>query len=183
MQNMTKGRLLNKATNNQNSYDNYNYYTYVLTNDSDTILQISQVLATLVKPNKTFTENKSYHNEISGEEAVKRLKVFGDLCYLTRHSEYWKCYVLSVCWNDKTLGNEKLRHFKMNFSDKGIRLIDGNHEWFESLEKLLNHYEKNRLDPAFPTIGKCITEDDYKAKVKEIQAKEIREQSYRCTVM
>ncbi len=122
-----------------------------------------------MKPEETITENESYHNEISGEEAIKRLSVFGDLCYLTRHSEAWQCYVLSVYWKDEDIRNQKFRHYKMKLSDKKIEIEKGHN--FETLEKMLEFYKKNRIDPAFPKLGKCITQDDYKKKAREINEK------------
>ncbi|XP_064386778.1 uncharacterized protein LOC135335269 isoform X3 [Halichondria panicea] len=130
----------------------------------------SQQLAVAVGPEKTITENKSYHNEISGDEAIKRLMVFGDLCYLTRHSGFWKCYVLSVCWNDKDLETKKFRHYKIELSSEKVKIEEGNP--FDSLEKMLEYYKTNRIDPAFPNIGECITQDNYKKKNKEIKARE-----------
>ncbi len=136
-------------------------------------MQFSQQLAVAVGPEETITKNDSYHNEISGDEAIKRLKVFGEICYLTRHSEFWGCYVLSVCWNDKDLTDEgKFRHYKMTLSGNEVEIQKGKR--YESLDKMLEYYKKNRIDPAFPNVGRCITQDDYKKKVAEIKAAEIK---------
>ncbi len=59
-------------------------------------------------------------------------------------------------------------------SDEGIRIQDDN--TFENLEELLKYYKTNRLDPAFPTIGQGITEDGYKAKVREIRQMQQQQQ-------
>ncbi len=130
-------------------------------------MQFSQVLAIAVKPEEAITKNKSYHNEISGEEAIKRLRAFGNHHYLTRHSEYWKCYVLSVYMSNEDLENEKYKHFPLKVSGEGIRIQED--ETFENLEKMLKYYQNNRLDPAFPTIGECITEEGYKEKARQIR--------------
>ncbi len=67
------------------------------------------MLALVVKPEETITKDESYHNQIGGEEAIKRLRVFGNRHYLTRHSEFWNCYVLSVYMSDEDLENEKYK--------------------------------------------------------------------------
>ena len=117
-----------------------------------------------------ITQHRSYHNEISGEEAKKRLRVFGDHHYLTRYSENWKFYVLSVYMSDEDLETEKFKHYKLKVSGEGIRILD--HKLFESLEIMLKYYEHNRLDPAFPRIGVCLTENDYKIRVREIRGQQ-----------
>ncbi len=130
-------------------------------------MQFSGPLAKAVTPKEMITKDKSYHNEISGVEAIKRLKAFGNHHYLTRHSEVWKCYVLSVYMSNEDLENEKYKHFPLKVSGEGIRIQED--KTFENLEKMLKYYQNNRLDPAFPTIGECITEKGYEKKAKQIR--------------
>ncbi len=139
-------------------------------------MQFSGPLAIAVKHEEAITKNKSYHNEISGEEAIKRLRAFGNHHYLTRHSEYWKCYVLSVYMSNEDLENEKYKHFPLiqKVSGKGIRIQED--KTFENLEKMLEYYQNNRLDPAFPTIGECITEEGYKEKARQIHKQQPQKQ-------
>ncbi|XP_064385789.1 uncharacterized protein LOC135334501 isoform X2 [Halichondria panicea] len=125
----------------------------------------TQLLTLAVEPREMITENRSYHNEISGIEAIKRLKVFRNCCYLTRYSEIQKCYILSVCMSDEDLQNEIYKHFELKVSDEGIRILE--HRPFANLVELLTHYENNRLGSAFPTIGKCITLNAYRERVRE----------------
>ncbi len=69
--------------------------------------------------------------------------------------------------SDEDLETEKFKHYKLKVSGEGIRILD--HKLFESLEIMLKYYENNRLDPAFPRIGVCLTEEDYKIRVREIR--------------
>ena len=121
-----------------------------------------------------ITKHRSYHNEICGKEAVKRLRVFGDHHYLTRFSENRKCYILSVCTSDEDLQFEKIKHFQLKLSDQGIKIQEK--KQFEDLEEMLKYYETSRLDTAFPRIGDCLTEDDYRARVREIREQQVQQQ-------
>ncbi len=40
--------------------------------------------------------------------------------------------------------------------------IEGKDEEFNGLGRMLIHYENNRIDPALKSIGRCITEEEYK---------------------
>ncbi|XP_064385801.1 putative uncharacterized protein DDB_G0271606 isoform X2 [Halichondria panicea] len=133
----------------------------------------SQVLAIIVEPRVMITQHRSYHNEISGEEAEKRLKVFGNHHYLTRYSENKKCYILSVCASDEDLQFEKTKHFQLKLSDQGIEIQEKKR--FADLEDMLKYYETNRLDTALPRIGVCLTEDDYRARVREIREQQVQQ--------
>ncbi|XP_064385778.1 involucrin-like isoform X2 [Halichondria panicea] len=131
-------------------------------------------LAIIVEPREMITKHRSYHNEICGKEAVKRLRVFGDHHYLTRFSENRKCYILSVCTSDEDLQFEKIKHFQLKLSDQGIKIQEK--KQFEDLEEMLKYYETSRLDTAFPRIGDCLTEDDYRARVREIREQQVQQQ-------
>ena len=132
------------------------------------------MLATVVEPKEMITKHKSYHNEISGEVAEKRLRVFGNRHYLTRYSENQKCYILSVCASDEDLQFEKIKHFQLKLSDQGIKIQEK--KQFADLEEMLKYYETNRLDTAFPRIGDCLTEDDYQARVREIREQQVQQE-------
>lgn len=83
----------------------------------------------------------------------------GSHCYLTRYSEVKKCYVLSV--NKKGL----VKHYRISFEhleQRKLYKIEKAPQDFPSVDDMLTHYEKSRIDPAMENIGKCITETDYK---------------------
>ena len=106
-------------------------------------------------------EHNSYHQAITGKEAERRLKMCGDCCYLTRYSESQSAYMLSVLYKKNSMKN-----FKISINNSGIHKvykIEGKDEEFDGIGELLNHYEKNRMDPAFPTIGRRFTEQEYRA--------------------
>ena len=106
-------------------------------------------------------EDNSYHQAIIGKEAERRLKMCGDHCYLTRYSERRSAYVLSVLYQKNST-----KHFKISVNNSGIHevyKIEGKDKEFGRIRELLDHYEKNRMDPAFPTIGRHITEKEYRA--------------------
>ena len=111
-------------------------------------------------------EHKSYHEEISGDEAVKRLRLChaqlrSDTCYLTRHSKNENKYVLTVyskIANDDS--SELVKHFQINFEASGKYRLGDLYE-FESLKEMLAHYEKHRVDAAFRDIGRCISLKEY----------------------
>ncbi len=121
-----------------------------------------------------ITQHRSYHNEISGEEAEKRLKIFGNHHYLTRYSENQKCYILSVCASDEDLQFEKIKHFQLKLSDQGIEIQEK--KQFADLEEMLKYYETNRLDTAFPKIGDCLTEDNYRARFRNTRKQQVQQE-------
>ena len=66
-------------------------------------------------------EHESYHQEIKGEEATRRLKQHGGHCYLTRYSGDRECYILSVYEGQIPPSNPVIKHFKVVV--QGGRLI------------------------------------------------------------
>ena len=106
-------------------------------------------------------EHSSYHQSIPGEEARRRLKKSGlNHCYLTRYSDADKHYKLTIYMKQRPL--EVVKNFRILLEGGGRCRIEGKEEIFDSIEQLLEHYEHNRLDPAFKTIGKNYTEDAYR---------------------
>ena len=122
-------------------------------------------------------EHSSYHGTIKGREAALRLMEFETRCYLTRYSRVRDCYVLSVYEPDKTI-KPNVQHFKIIIktvkfggilgwfqSQKNVYQI--NEKEFESPEELLQYYEKNRIDPGFQDIGRCIAKQSYLEKIRK----------------
>ena len=117
-------------------------------------------------------EHPSYHASITGSEAEKRLAMFGDLCYLTRFSEERQCYILSIY---KPGPVKLIKHFKLVIDEDGKHSIDGKMMTFPNIGKLLAHYESTeRPDPAFRTIGRCYTEQDYSQAEENRRAEQQR---------
>ena len=95
----------------------------------------------------------SYHGDISGREAEKRLHENSGHCHLTRYSIKHDCYVLSVQF---TKGEKNdIKHFKI-VDDKTTSLdTDGSKVEFDSFEHLLSHYRDHPLiHEANSTIGR-----------------------------
>ena len=105
-------------------------------------------------------EHASYHESIDHKEAERRLRKYGgDRSYLTRYSKYKKCYVLSVY---QKVPEKESKHFKIDVQD-GKCNIQGRTDVCDDITQMLEHYEKNRLDPSFRNIGKKFTREDYVA--------------------
>ena len=109
-----------------------------------------------------MSEHSSYHQSIPGDEAERRLKQFNAHCYLTRFSEHNDCYMLSVF--QQQTPRDVMKHFKIIIKDDRKHLIDGKDEEFNDINQLLAHYENNRIDPSFRTIGQNYTEEEYKRR-------------------
>ena len=108
--------------------------------------------------NPLMGEHPSYHQSMSAEEAEQRLKKFdGDCCYLTRFCEANRQYMLSVSQKRPT---RSIKHFQINIRDGKCSIFERT-EVFDDITQMLQHYEYNRLDPAFKTIGRMFTEEDY----------------------
>ena len=108
--------------------------------------------------NPLMGEHPSYHQSMNAEEAEQRLKKFdGDCCYLTRFCEADRKYMLSVSQKRPT---QSIKHFQINIQDGKCRIFERT-EVFDDITQMLQHYEQNRLDPAFKTIGRMFTEEDY----------------------
>ena len=117
-----------------------------------------------------MTEHSSYHGSIRGREAQYRLREFGTRCYLTRHSHANRSYRLSV-YEPETIRNHirhRIKHFKITVNKwpsiwglkwKDVYKIKGKE--FDSADKMFCYFEKNRIDPVFQDIGKCVTEKEY----------------------
>ncbi len=112
-------------------------------------------------------EHPSYHEQITGKEAEKRLQRCTEHGYLTRYSKINQYYVLSVC--RKTVSGATLKHFRIVFKNNGhckeYQIGEKTEKTFQSLLEMLNYYEKNRIDPALNNIGQPVTEDEYTGTV------------------
>ena len=115
-------------------------------------------------------EHESYHEEISGAEAKQRLKfchAYGDdTCYLTRHSKKENKYILTVYRKIANDDNtEKVKHFHIKFESGKYQLE--NLLEHKDLPAMLKYYEKYRVDAAFKSIGRCVTEKEYIQRKQE----------------
>lgn len=132
-------------------------------------IQFSADLTAGLEETKMMGEHASYHQNITGLEAQQRLTMCGRLSYLTRFSEQWKCYILSVYKPGPVI-----KHFKIVIEDDGQHRIDGKRMTFPDIGALLSHYERTRPDPAFTTTGQYYTEQDYSQAVENRRAEEQR---------
>ena len=114
-----------------------------------------------VKEGEMLGEHPGYHQEITGEQAEQRLRKCGGHCYLTRFSKKRGYYVLSVHEHRKPL-KPVIKHFKIVIHKNGGTKIEGKSNTFRGIQPLLEHYEKNRIDPAMSSIGNAYTEDEYR---------------------
>lgn len=109
-------------------------------------------------------EHPGYHQEITGDEAARRLRrCCGGHCYLTRYSKIHECYILSVHEHRKSL-KPVIRHFKIIVKDDGTAKVEGKRKTFIGIQSLLEYYERNRIDPAVTSIGRAYTEDEYRRR-------------------
>ena len=107
-------------------------------------------------------EHTSYHNAITGEEAICRLKQSGlPHCYLTRYSQDKLIYVLTVYWRQRPQDVEE--HFELR-NEQGRCKIARKHQEFENLKELLEHYEQHRISPSLPNIGQNYMFQTYNAR-------------------
>lgn len=100
-----------------------------------------------------------YQWAIGKEESETLLKKCEGIRYLTRYSEHWQSYILTV--RNPTTKPAVIKHYPIEKSNSEYK-IRGKTMTFNSIQQLLEHYEKNELDPALRStgIGKAYTEDD-----------------------
>lgn len=122
-----------------------------------------------IKERKTLKEHPAYHEQISGQEAERRLNKSGGHSYLTRYSKEHECYILSV-YEQQRHSEPTICHFKIVIEDNGERRIDGKEAAFQDIHSLLGHYEVERIDPALRTIGKAYTKAEY-TRMQEMEDK------------
>ncbi len=131
-------------------------------------MQDTRPIATCKPDSEFLDEDPSYHEEITGKEAEKRLKLCTDHGYLTRHSNKNQHYILSVC--KKTADDYVCKHLPIVFKNDGARKeyrIGEKGKAFNGLQEMLRFYERYRIDPALTSIGVCVTESEYTRKKEE----------------
>lgn len=116
-------------------------------------------------------EHSSYHQSITGDEAERRLKMFGQNGYLTRYSKSLKCYVLTIYRKQRP--DDVFEHLGIVIEKNGKHKIKGREdEEFGSIDALLAYYETHRISPGFPSIGKIYTEEEFDRQQDELDQKE-----------
>ena len=107
--------------------------------------------------NNMMGEHTSYHNQITPQEAMNRLKKSGRRhCYLTYFNREQQKYVLAVY--------EKREGVEIHYSiiiRGGMHKLEGKPGSFNSIDELLQHYTENRVDPALSRIGENYTLEAY----------------------
>ena len=127
-------------------------------------------------------EHPSYHGSITSEEAKRRLQMWGGLCYLTRFSKSNQRYMLSV-YQDKL---DIIKHFRLLIDrDRNYAQIQGKRQSFKNIDRLLHHYEYERISPAFRSIGIPYREaryvrDEEKERLEGLQRESRRK---KCTIL
>ena len=112
-------------------------------------------------------EHSSYHNAITGEEAILRLKNSGHPhCYLTRYSLSTSVYVLTVYKKERPADVEE--HYPLNI-ENNKRKIEGKENDYASLAELLHYYEHARINPSLPYIGHNYTLEEYMQRQRAIR--------------
>ena len=108
---------------------------------------------------KAMNSHPSFHGTRTREDVTKLLYSKKGSCYLTRYSEHHKTCVVST----KTVldDGDLLQHFKLNItisSENGGFLyeVEGTHNRFDDIKKLLDHYQSNPVAPHITSFGECI---------------------------
>lgn len=127
--------------------------------------QYSAQLMTVSASRKEMPNHPSYHGILDSKEAEQRLAVAGESgcnSYLTRYSETYRSYVVSVSawYNGSRLPPA---HFQLNIdTDAGYFSIEGSQKHFHTLNELLSYYEMNPISPNVRSIGSvCPVPGDY----------------------
>ena len=124
---------------------------------------VLQTYSTWLKPPhwqvKDFTNDPSYHEQLSKKEAEKKLKEQGGSvkCYLTRYSDTSKAHKLSVMHGR---GKNQFEHFEI--SRAKYALID-NDMCFKTLSEMLEYYRKHRISNTLRNIGVPVVYSKYTA--------------------
>ena len=115
-------------------------------------------------------DHQSYHGNITGDEAVRRLKMAKVDAYLTRFSSRHGRYMITVFKPEpsKTIGNFKLVIDKKSQIRKYA--VEGMERSFQNIDLLLVYYESNRIHPIFDNIGRRFTvqsfiEKDHRCRI------------------
>lgn len=109
-------------------------------------------------------EHSSYHNIITKEEATSRLQKSGQPhCYLTYFNNEEQRYMLAV-YQKQRKANDVQHHYPIIVRDR-MHKLDGKPEEFDSIDKLLEHYQTKRIDQSLAHIGNNYTLEAYNSKV------------------
>ena len=105
--------------------------------------------------NNMMEEHSSYHEELTEQEAMSRLKQSGQPhCYLTYFNKAGAKYMLAVYKKREPRDVEK--HFPRDGKHKLMIELDDEArqtEEFDSIAKLLDHFEKERVEPSLFKVG------------------------------
>lgn len=126
-------------------------------------------MAKVLPKQEMMGEHTSYHQSISTDEAMRRLKLYNQNGYLTHYSKSHESYMLSVFCKQKPNDIISFGIVKSN----GMHALKGREdEEYVSIDELLSHYESNRISPAFPNIGKAFIEKEYEKQQALIDERE-----------
>ncbi len=144
-------------------------------------MQFSAPMSPLPKSDQIMDLHDSYHYEISGDEAEFRLRMFRQIrSYLTRYSASYKQYILSVYQSVpkvKELKHE-IRHFTITFKHGDRKIYQITDREFDSLEEMLETYERESVDHSLPNIGKMLSMNDYLQLMKQPEPREMTLEDY-----
>ena len=108
-----------------------------------------------------LAEYEGYHGRITGAEAQRRLRRCREPCYLVRYSTLQKSYVLSVYKHQRPF-DPVIMHFKIETNNGRVNITGARDACFENIQRLLEHYRLNTIDPDFANIGRHYTVNDYR---------------------
>ena len=109
----------------------------------------TEVTAPELPSNNVMPNHEAYHGNISPNECKRKLKARGTTCFLFRYSNSRKVYQLAlVDFNhDVKFLNLKVDREKPSFG------IVGSEKGFETVESLINYYQRNPISPTIQQLG------------------------------
>lgn len=105
--------------------------------------------------------SESFHGPLNKTESEAKLKEHGGDCFLTRYSKAKKAYQLSVINRGKKRSTAKIEEYHIIFNDEDCEFqIQGKEEVFDSIDDLLEFYQKTPISQTTASIGEpleCLT--------------------------
>ena len=125
--------------------------------------RLSTRFVTLQPQRSVMPNHPSYHGDLDGKEAEKRLleksKSLGSNCYLTRYSQPQSSYVVSAIVFHQ--GTETPVHIKLIVDNDNNRYsLDGSEKIFSTLDELLEYFKRTPLNAEIRGLGTlCLPPD------------------------